>query len=66
MLRTTQGYVPMMWVSRPEGDRRERWFHFNYMNGRSPYGLYRAAVFSNDQLRTLTRLYKKKTGHSLF
>ncbi len=63
---SAEGYVPMMWVSRPNSDRRERWFHFNYMIGRNPYGLYRAAVFSDDQLRTLACLYKEKTGHSLF
>jgi hypothetical protein len=59
-------YVPMMWVTRPESSKREVWFQFNYMRGRNPFGLNKAAVFSEDGLRSLARIYEQKTGRSLF
>ena len=56
-------YLPMMWESYPISDPDERWFHFNYMNGRNPFGLNRAAVFDMVSLRRIFEIYRERTGH---
>ena len=61
-----EDYVPMVWATRPESEPGTRWLHFNYMRGRNPFGLKRAAVFCEDDLRTLAELYETKTGRPLF
>lgn len=43
-------YLPMMWESSPGPRSRERWIHFNYIRGRNPFGLNKAAVFGRDSL----------------
>jgi len=58
-------YTPMMWESRPLSRPRLQWFHFNYLGGRNPFTLNRAAVLSTDQLRQLFALYKNRTGKRL-
>lgn len=56
------GYKPMMWESRVvDTPRRRSWFHFNYLIGRSPWGLSRPAVLSSPQLKKLFALYRRKT-----
>jgi hypothetical protein len=60
------GYLPMLWETIPASDPEKRWFHFNYMNGRSVWGLNRAAVFEKGHLRKLLDVYLEKTGHPAF
>lgn len=58
-------YLPMMWESYPVASPDQRWFHFNYVNGRNRWGLNRAAVFSGEDLQKLFALYREKTGQPI-
>jgi hypothetical protein len=55
----------MMWETYPVSDPDDRWFHFNYLNGRSPFGLNRAAVFDLSNLNAIMAMYKDRTGASV-
>jgi len=63
---TGSPYLPMMWETYPVSDPEARWFHFNYMNDRNPYGLNRAAVFDSTSLEAIFDLFSQKTGHRPF
>lgn len=55
-------YIPMMWESFSTSSPTKHWFHFNYMKGKNPFGLNRAAVFAREDLSALFQLYRDKTG----
>jgi hypothetical protein len=55
-------YLPMLWETIPSSSPDERWFHFNYMNGKSNWGLNKAAVFTAGEMKRLLDLYFAKTG----
>lgn len=59
-------YMPLMWETSPNADLVERWFDFKYVNGRSHYGLNKAAVFGEQDLAELFRLYRTKAGRPGF
>ena len=52
----------MMWETTPASDPGCQWFHFNYMAGRSNWGLNKAAIFARGDLKRLLDLYSEKTG----
>jgi hypothetical protein len=57
-------YLPMIWETCPVSDPEARWFHFNYMNQRNPWGLNKAAVFESHDLQAIFDFFTQKTGHS--
>jgi hypothetical protein len=57
-------YLPMIWETFPVSDPEARWFHFNYMNERNPWGLNKAAVFESHDLQAIFDVFSQKTGHS--
>jgi hypothetical protein len=58
-------YLPMMWEVSPVCDPDDRWFQFNYIRGRNPLGLSRAAVFDVGNLSTILAMYRDRTGASV-
>jgi hypothetical protein len=56
----------MMWETIPSSDRIQRWFDFKYINGRSVWGLNKAAVFTIADLKEILNKYEKLTGNPLF
>jgi len=58
-------YLPIMWETYPLSAPEDRWFDFKYLNGRSPWGLDKAAVFSRADLSTIFTLYRDRTGVEL-
>jgi hypothetical protein len=58
-------YLPMVWETAPLRDPEQRWFDFKYMNGRSNWGLNKAAALDKSELRRLFALYEEVTGHPL-
>ena len=59
-------YVPMMWETIPNGDNKETWVDFKYINGRNIFGLNKPAVFSKEDIRKLFQLYRDRTGDKTF
>jgi hypothetical protein len=54
-------WVPMLWeTKRMRGGQRR--LHFNYMNGKNPFGLNRAPVLTPHEIQTLLERYHGKTG----
>ena len=59
-------YVPMMWETIPDGDQKETWIDFKYINGRNIWGLNKPAVFSKEHMRELFQKYRNCTGDNSF
>lgn len=60
-------YVPMIWEAKPDSSTdNEHWFDFKYINGRSAYGLNKAAVFTRTDIHALFAKYKEVTGQNNF
>jgi hypothetical protein len=59
-------YIPMMWETFPNGNKKERWFDFKYVNGRQIYGLNKPAVFTQEMLNELFNKYCTITGATHF
>lgn len=59
-------YVPMMWETIPDGNLKETWIDFKYINGRSIWGLNKPAVFSKEDIRELFKNYRSCTGDTSF
>jgi len=59
-------YVPMMWVTKELPYDGEMIYDFKYICGRKTFGLNRAAVFSQDDLRRIFALYCQKTNIPTF
>lgn len=59
-------YVPMMWETYPAGSPDDSWFHFNYINDRQVFGLNKAGVFEEHNLKAIFELYRARTGQALF
>ena len=59
-------YIPMMWETDPDWPSGHRWFDFKYVNGRQIFGLNKPAVFDQEGLRELFKLYCRVTGAATF
>lgn len=55
-------YLPMAWITRPQSAPSARWCHFNYMEGRSNWGLNKPAVLTGEAMRRLLALLHEKAG----
>ncbi len=58
-------YVPMMWKTIPNGNQKETWIDFKYINGRNVWGLNKPSVFSKEDMRELFKQYRNCTGDTL-
>lgn len=60
-------YIPMMWETAPDSSTdEEHWIDFKYINGRSIFGLNKAAVFTRADIHVLFAKYKEVTGQRDF
>jgi hypothetical protein len=59
-------YIPMMWATKELPYNEEILYDFKYISGRKNFGLSKAAIFSQEDLKKLFRLYCEKTGAELF
>jgi hypothetical protein len=59
-------YVPMMWATKQLPYNGEMLYDFKYISGRSIFGLSKAAVFSQKELRKVFDLYCQKIGTKSF
>ena len=59
-------YVPMMWSTRESSYDGDMIYDFKYICGRKTFGLNRAAVFSQQDLKRIFQLYCEKTGINSF
>lgn len=59
-------YLAMLWETYFLSDPSTRLFDFKYVNGRSPFGLNKPAVFTQQDLTTLFALYGRKAGIPAF
>ncbi len=57
--------MPMMWETYPAGSLSDSWFHFNYITDRHVWGLSRAGVFEEHNLKVLFEMFYQRTGNTL-
>jgi hypothetical protein len=58
------GWIPMMWETVFSGTRSNRLYDFKYVGRKNIWGLNKPAVFTEDTLREIFELYRKKSGRS--
>lgn len=60
-------YVPMMWETAPDSSTDdEHWIDFKYINGRSVFGLNKAAVFTRADIHALFAKFGEVSGQCEF
>jgi hypothetical protein len=59
-------YSPMMWATKGAPFNGEMIYDFKYIRGRKTFGMNKAAVFKQSELRETFRLFCEKTGTQSF